>query len=487
MTDELSHDTWLLRFRWVLPLALIPPAILAAFQAGLAGMRLDRSLESSWEAFCLLIALAGVLVRVLAAGFEDGATGGRGEGRLPMTGMYSVVRYPLYLGTYISLLGLSLLPGVLWFVLVTNILFLFWYGWLVQQTEAALERQFGDAYRTWAKRIPMVIPNIFLWQPPAGRFSLLRVLRRERNDIYFVVLGFVALEFACDLFGERQPFSRWLSEDLHWAILLILGTLSYLALQLLGPAEPTARPVGGRSAEPGRQAQPDTDPAGPVTRGLRVDGRVRLVDTLENMISGGNLENILHATLDAAELRPGERLVDVGCGSGVLAVLAAERMAKSGQGAGEIVGIDATPGMIDLARERAMATGSTARFEVGTAEALPFADGALDALTSSYFFHHLPSDLKRQVLYEMWRVLKPGGRLVVADYSRPRGLAGYIASFPMRFDFHEYVRGQLSGELEALLRNAQFGKVEVLRVFIGYITVYRIVKPNAGGEQAKPA
>src|SRR6185436_1048826 len=145
------------------------------------------------------------------------------------------------------------------------------------------------------------------------------------------------------------------------------ATLFYIALQLLGPAEATARLPSGRSAESGPQARSDADPTGPVTRGLRVDGRVRLVDTLENMISGGNLENILHATLNAAQLRPGERLVDVGCGSGVLAVLAAEQMAKSGQPAGEIVGIDATPGMIDLARERARATGSTARFEVGTA------------------------------------------------------------------------------------------------------------------------
>lgn len=220
---------------------------------------------------------------------------------------------------------------------------------------------------------------------------------------------------------------------------------------------------------------------GPFTRGVRVDGRVRAVDTLENILSGGNLERIINATLGAANLRSGDRLVDVGCGSGALAMRAATLRPDGKTLVGEVVGIDATPGMIDLARERAQAAGSTASFHVGTAEALPFADASVDALTNSYLFHHLPSDLKRQVLLEMWRVLKPGGRLVVTDYARPVSLFGYLASFPMRFDFHEYVRGQLSGELERLLRGEKLGEVEVLDVFLGYITVFRIVKAGAPG------
>jgi ubiquinone/menaquinone biosynthesis C-methylase UbiE len=216
---------------------------------------------------------------------------------------------------------------------------------------------------------------------------------------------------------------------------------------------------------------------GPITRGVLVDGRVRAVDTLENILSGGNLDRIIQATLDAADLRSGDRLVDVGCGSGALAMRAAELRPDGTTPLAEVVGIDATAGMIDLARKRAQEAGSSARFQLGTAEALPFADGSLDALTNSYLFHHLPSDLKREVLLEMWRVLKPGGRLVIADYARPVSLFGYIASFPMRFDFHEYVRGQLSGELEELLRGERLGEVEVLNVFLGYITVFRIVKP----------
>ena len=75
------------------------------------------------------------------------------------------------------------------------------------------------------------------------------------------------------------------------------------------------------------------------------------------------------------------------------------------------------------------------------------------------------------------RVLAPGGRLVVTDYGRPRSPVGYIASVPMRFDFHEYVRPQLRGELEDIIASAGIGEPELVASFLGYINVLRIVKP----------
>lgn len=209
------------------------------------------------------------------------------------------------------------------------------------------------------------------------------------------------------------------------------------------------------------------------TRGVLVDGRVGLVDLLENLMSLGHRRAILSASLAAAELQPGESLADIGCGTGELAMMA-ERLGEGRQA----IGLDATPGMIAQARLRAAAIGSRARFEIGIAETLPMATGSLHAITSSFFFHHLPSPVKREALREMWRVLAPGGRLVIADYGWARSLAGKIAAFPMRFNFHEYVRTQLDGELERLIAEENLGRPEEIAVFLGYIRVLRLVKPD---------
>jgi ubiquinone/menaquinone biosynthesis C-methylase UbiE len=133
------------------------------------------------------------------------------------------------------------------------------------------------------------------------------------------------------------------------------------------------------------------------TRGLLVTGRAGIVDTLENLISGGQQEDILAATLSAALVDEGDRLVDVGCGTGKLAVAASRLVGAKGS----VVGIDATPQMIDLANARSAKEKSGARFRVGVAEHLPLPAGSQDAVTSSYFFHHLPSDLKPLAMREM--------------------------------------------------------------------------------------
>jgi ubiquinone/menaquinone biosynthesis C-methylase UbiE len=207
------------------------------------------------------------------------------------------------------------------------------------------------------------------------------------------------------------------------------------------------------------------------TRGIRVDHRIRSVDIFENLLSFGSRDAILRRTLAAADLKPGEHLLDVGCGSGRLVTAAAREGVCA-------LGIDATPGMIDLARQRAERQRSSARFDIAIAEAMPLPNGWADAVTSSFFFHHLPSDLKAQALNEMWRVLKPGGRLIITDYARPRRLLGWVASSFMRLNFYEYVRSQLGGELEDLIEAENMGPAEIAGIFLGYITVFRTIKPK---------
>jgi demethylmenaquinone methyltransferase/2-methoxy-6-polyprenyl-1,4-benzoquinol methylase/phosphoethanolamine N-methyltransferase len=84
---------------------------------------------------------------------------------------------------------------------------------------------------------------------------------------------------------------------------------------------------------------------------------------------------------------------------------------------GKVYGIDAAPEMIDLARKKAARAGIPVKFEVRLAEELGFADSTFDVVLSRLAFHHLPDDLKRRALLEILRALKPGGMLLIADYT----------------------------------------------------------------------
>jgi demethylmenaquinone methyltransferase/2-methoxy-6-polyprenyl-1,4-benzoquinol methylase/phosphoethanolamine N-methyltransferase len=116
--------------------------------------------------------------------------------------------------------------------------------------------------------------------------------------------------------------------------------------------------------------------------------------------------------VELAGLREGDRVLDVGCGTGTLALGLKSRM-----GTGEVHGIDASPEMIAVAREKAAKAGSASDVQVALIEALPFPDATFDLVTSSLMLHHLPDDLKRTGLDEIRRVLKPGGRVMAMDFA----------------------------------------------------------------------
>ena len=129
--------------------------------------------------------------------------------------------------------------------------------------------------------------------------------------------------------------------------------------------------------------------------------------------------------LALAELKPGEAVLDVGCGTGSL-TLAAKRQV----GAGQVFGIDASPEMLGRAERKARKAGLDAGFRQAPAQALPFADASFDVVLSSLMLHHLPRDSRRQCATEMRRVLGPGGRVLAVDFAGPAGgQAGHFSHF----------------------------------------------------------
>ncbi len=150
-----------------------------------------------------------------------------------------------------------------------------------------------------------------------------------------------------------------------------------------------------------------------------------LYDILVNLILFGQERKMREATINLAHIQPGERVIDVGCGTGTLAITA---KLKTGPTT-EIHGTDAAPEMIERARQKALKAGVNVAFQAGLVEAIDFPENTFDIVLSSLMVHHLPPDLKSKAFAEIFRVLKPGGRLLIVDFEPPqRGLTRTILS-----------------------------------------------------------
>ena len=134
-------------------------------------------------------------------------------------------------------------------------------------------------------------------------------------------------------------------------------------------------------------------------------------DFVTGFLTFGQAKRLRTMTIDNTGLKPGESVLDVGCGTGGVTLPAKERVGATGI----VAGIDPAPEMISVAQQKARRKGLEIDFRVGVIEALPFQDATFDAVTASLMMHHLPEPLQTKGLAEIYRVLKPGGRLLIAD------------------------------------------------------------------------
>ena len=116
-----------------------------------------------------------------------------------------------------------------------------------------------------------------------------------------------------------------------------------------------------------------------------------------------------------AALAGGDHVLDVGCGTGTLAIAAARAAPNV-----KVTGLDADPAILGRAREKAAGAGLEIAFDEGMSTELPYADASFDCVLSTLFFHHLQDAQKHQTAAELLRVLRPGGRIVVGDLGRPQ-------------------------------------------------------------------
>ncbi|HEX2481574.1 MAG TPA: methyltransferase domain-containing protein [Methylomirabilota bacterium] len=193
----------------------------------------------------------------------------------------------------------------------------------------------------------------------------------------------------------------------------------------------------------------------PSTTGVVVHGAARY-DLLVWLVTLGRERVFREKVLHLARLEPGESVLDVGCGTGTLAITAKRHVGPPGT----VHGMDASPQMIARAGKKARKAGVEVVFKNAVAEALPFPDAQFDVVMTTVMLHHLPRNARQQRAAEMRRVLKPGGRVLAVDFGGPARVRRCLLAHFHR-DGHVNLRDIIAVLSEAGLNMVESGAVGI--------------------------
>lgn len=208
---------------------------------------------------------------------------------------------------------------------------------------------------------------------------------------------------------------------------------------------------------------------------LRFDALTRLYDPLLAVTLREN--TFKDAVVRQANLEPGQRVLDLACGTATLTL-----KIKNNCPDAEVVGIDGDPKILSIARNKIEQAGLDITLDEGMSFDLPYPDSSYDRVLSSLFFHHLTTDDKARTAKELFRVLKPGGELHVADWGKPQNIAMAAAFQLVRvLDGFAITADNFKGLLPKHFESAGFEQVAIRREYatiLGTIALYSARKPK---------
>ena len=230
-----SQGNWLFKRRGILPLIILTAGIVVFIYSKSDAYSLFHSEPSFGDYYtlgCIFVTLLGLAVRVYTVGYTPDNTSGRNTAKqvadtLNMTGIYSTVRHPLYIGNFLMWLGIALVVQNFWFVAVFVLLYWIYYERIIYAEEQFLSRKFGETFTEWAAKTPAVIPNFRMFVKADMPFNWKKVLRQEKNGQVALFIIFSLFDFIGHLVQKNRDYNYTLY------IVCLISIILYFVLRYM--------------------------------------------------------------------------------------------------------------------------------------------------------------------------------------------------------------------------------------------------------------
>ncbi|WP_445718978.1 methyltransferase family protein [Flavobacterium sp.] len=227
LQEELEKQgLWLFRYRGVLPVIILVVGFLLFIQTEIHPETFflkKTPYEIYFETLCLLISLFGLFIRICVIGFTPKNTSGRTvknqvADSLNTTGMYSLVRHPLYVGNFFMWLGPAIMSGNFWFVVAFVLCYWVYYERIMFAEEQFLRNKFGKIYIDWSEKVPAFVPDFKNFIKANLSLSWKKVVRKEITGIFVLF----AIFFVFDFVGVYLKNEKELNPFLLYSMIFLL-------------------------------------------------------------------------------------------------------------------------------------------------------------------------------------------------------------------------------------------------------------------------
>lgn len=230
-----KQGIWLFRYRSFIPLIVLFIGAILYLRTEIYPETFileETPYEIYYEMFALLISLIGLFIRVYTVGHTPKNTSGRNTkaqlaDTLNTTGMYSIVRHPLYVGNFLMWIGPAMWTGNLWFIVAFVLFYWVYYERIMFAEEQFLRNKFGKEYLAWSKNVPAFAPKLKNFKKSDLSFSWRKVFKKEKNGLFALFLIFFVFDFSGEIIENETDYNYFLTA------MCILTGLSYIVLKYL--------------------------------------------------------------------------------------------------------------------------------------------------------------------------------------------------------------------------------------------------------------